>query len=668
MRAELADGRVLEFPDGTDQSVIQNTVKKMIASTQSLDAEPSIASPAIEPQAQPVGAAQPVAPVKKSMGELVSEKMGAFNNLITGEDRMTPEMESMQSIGDAPELNEMSVPAFKASFGLLSTGKTSSLQGILKQQFGDNVQFREDSKGNAIVDFPSGSYALNKPGLSAQDLIRGAFDIAAFTPAGRGATALGVGMKSAATEAGIESLESSVGGEFSPEEVVMAGGFGAAAKGVEKLVGAIYRAFKGRVPDEVAQAARESGIPLMTSDVIPPQTFAGRMAQQTGEKIPLAGTGSLREAQQQLRERAVSNTIEKYGEFSYPAIINSLKTQKDKIKKAAGNVLESVGNKLDDVGEIPLTSTKEAIKQAREELGKPGVFKSTQALDDLDEVVRVLDEAPQSFTTLKENRTAFREIVAGADKAERTQLTSRAKSLLERVQKAMTDDMTNFAKSNLEPQDFAKWQKANKVYANEAVKLTKTRLKNVLDKGDVTPESVKNMLFSQNPSEVNLLYKSLGNEGKRNTRSAIISRVVNDLSRRQHGITPNSFASEMKKYGLQVDTFFKGEEKAQLQGLLKALNATRRAQDAAITTPTGQQVIGGGTALSLWVDPVSTVGAGGTLGGLARLYESAPVRNALLRLDSVPVGSTKFDQALTEFVEILQPAIQTMREQMQDTE
>ena len=30
IRAELADGRVLEFPDGTNPSVIQSTVKRII--------------------------------------------------------------------------------------------------------------------------------------------------------------------------------------------------------------------------------------------------------------------------------------------------------------------------------------------------------------------------------------------------------------------------------------------------------------------------------------------------------------------------------------------------------------------------------------------------------------------------------------------------------------
>ena len=57
MRAELADGRVLEFPDGTDPSVIQATVKKVISSTPlgdkagPQDIPQGIANP--PPQAQP---------------------------------------------------------------------------------------------------------------------------------------------------------------------------------------------------------------------------------------------------------------------------------------------------------------------------------------------------------------------------------------------------------------------------------------------------------------------------------------------------------------------------------------------------------------------------------------------------------------------------------------
>ena len=181
--------------------------------------------------------------------------------------------------------------------------------------------------------------------------------------------------------------------------------------------------------------------------------------------------------------------------------------------------------------------------------------------------------------------------------------------------------------------------------------------------GDVAPERVRTMLFSQQPSDVKRLYDGLTFEGRQNARAAIISDVVSKLRDRASGFTPNSFASELKKRGLQVSTFFKGEEKKQLEGLMKLLNATRRAQDAAVTTPTGQTLLGAGTGYLAFTDLFGTAGTLGTLGGLSRLYESAPVRNALLRLRSVPPGSTQFEQALREAQTALNAALQSARDE-----
>lgn len=616
--------------------------------------------------AQPVEAEQVTEiPSAQAQGAGMMQRIG---QAITGSERMTPEMEQLEEIGSAPELNRMSVPAFKASLGLLATGETESLKAIMQQQFGQDVSFQEDAAGNTIVNLPSGSYALNKPGISPQDIARTVFDVLAFTPAGRAATIPSAGVRSAATQAAIEGGEVLAGGEADPVDIALAGGLGLGSKALEMGGGAAYRALRGQPAQETVEAATRAGIPTLTTDVIPPQTFAGRMAQQTGEKIPFAGTGGMRQAQQQLREEAVEKFTQKYGDFSYDAIVGSLKAQKDRIKSAAGGVMEATGRKLDDLGTIPTTRTQAAIDDVSGELVKKGVIPSQSAMDDLAVLTGALKEGPQTFSSLKENRTLFREIVKGADKAERTQLTSRAKALLQRVENAMKQDMDDFAKKNLSPQEFAKWQKANRVYAGEAAKLTKTRLKNVLDKGDLQPEAVRNLLFSRSPSEVDMLYKSLDATGRANARAAIINKVVDDLSKRQAGITPNSFATELGKYGLQTNKFFKGEEKRALNGLLKALNATRRAQEAVVTTPTGQTVLGAGAGLSMWFDPTGTLGTAGTLGGLSRLYESAPVRNALLRLDSIPAGSTRFEQALRELDAVMLPLIQTARERISERE
>jgi len=52
-----------------------------------------------------------------AVGEPLPPERGIVD-MFTGESLMTPKMRNLQEIGQAPELNEMSVPAFKAAFGL----------------------------------------------------------------------------------------------------------------------------------------------------------------------------------------------------------------------------------------------------------------------------------------------------------------------------------------------------------------------------------------------------------------------------------------------------------------------------------------------------------------------------------------------------------------------
>jgi len=142
-----------------------------------------------------------------------------------------------------------------------------------------------------------------------------------------------------------------------------------------------------------------------------------------------------------------------------------------------------------------------------------------------------------------------------------------------------------------------------------------------------------------------------------------VSKIINDLNRRASGVTPNSFASELRKYNSQVGAFFRGNERRQLEGLGRVLDTTRRAQDASVTTPTGQQLIGGLSITGLYLDPVATLGAAGTVGGLARLYESAPVRTALLRLGSTPPDSSRYAQSVLNAQAAMTAAAQKERDQ-----
>ena len=592
-----------------------------------------------------------------------SNDVGFVQDIFTGENRMTPKLEGLPDLGSAPELNEMSVRAFKSALGAMTTGDEKELTAIMKKQYGNEVDFTKDEKGNVIVKFPSGEYPLNKPGFSPQDIPKTVADMTLFGRAAKAKTITGAVTANAAVQGAIEAVSERLGGTFDENKVMMAGLLGGGLKGLENAIGTIYRSAKGAMTGESAKLldeAVEAGIPIKTSDVLPPQTFPGKIAQQTGEKVPFVGTAGTRETQQEFRQEAVDELAKKYDSFSYDAIINSLKDKKNTVMKAAGNTLEKAGNKLDEAGEIATEHTLRSIDDATAELTKPGVISSAKGLDDLSQLITALKE-PQTYTTLKENRTAFRDIVDQLDPAARSQLTSRAKALLGKVEKGMTVDMMAFAKNNLPANEFRQLKNANKVWAQESSKLKNTKLKTILDKGDFTPERVKGMLFSKNKSEIESLYGSLTSEGRANSRAAIISEIAKNSAKRKDGFTPNAFSSEIKKYDEQVKVFFKGEERRKLNGLRSVLESTARAQEAAITTPTGQSLIGGMTGYAAFTDLGATAGLLGTVGGLARLYESPSVRNALLKLGGTPKGSTGFEKALLSAQQAINAAAQTLQ-------
>jgi hypothetical protein len=138
---------------------------------------------------------------------------------ISGEKRMTPEMDKLPPVGNAPELNAMSVLAAKMGWMQLF-GSDKSQMDVLSEM---GATFRTDEKGNDIVDLPSGSYALNKPGLSPSDASRFVAQTAAMGPAAEVAGPIRAGLAMGATEAATEGITSALGGDnMSPVQIGVA--------------------------------------------------------------------------------------------------------------------------------------------------------------------------------------------------------------------------------------------------------------------------------------------------------------------------------------------------------------------------------------------------------------------------------------------------------------
>jgi len=251
------------------------------------------------------------------------EKVGDF---FTGSLRMTPEMESMQELGAAPEMNEMSMAALKASAGLLTSGDDESLKKMLSKQYGDRVSFESDSAGNTIVNFPSGKWALNKPGLSGQDFTRTIAQMLAFSVApvaGVGAKLAGaakagaVGGASGATSAGIEAVQSGLGGDFKISNVIL----DTVAAGALEAVPEILKAYKSRTGEAATQATKAA-------------------TESETARIGQALSPEAQAAKQESFSKGLVETIEKTGK-KQPAAIRDFASEvlpDEEVLKAAKNL------------------------------------------------------------------------------------------------------------------------------------------------------------------------------------------------------------------------------------------------------------------------------------------------------------------------------------------
>lgn len=415
---------------------------------------------------------------------------------------------------------------------------------------------------------------------------------------------------------------------------------GGAINQLGRAAGAAYRGIRGTIAPEAQQAiqfANAADVPLHTTDILQPNSRVGRMAQTTAENIPFAGTSTMRSSQQEARSQLVDEFASRFGEYDPSIVIGSLKAKTSGIRKAAGNRLEQVQSAMTGVNIQPTR----AIQQIDDEIGKLkklGQVADTDTISKLQAYRNELAKGDVDLEQLSRLRTQFRMDVRG----ERTQMPPPAEAAVQRVYRAMTGDIDNSIGQNLGNDTLRRYKQANAVYADEASKLQNTRLKNVLMKGDLTPEVVNNMLFSKNKSEVQNLYRSVGQVGRAQMRNGIIGKAME-----KSGGSPDQFLRQVNLMSNQTGIAFKGRDAAYLKGLKNYLESTKRAGQAGVTTPTGQQTIPFILGIGTVTNP-ALVGVGGGYGLLARMYESTPARNAMLRLANTPRGSTAFEKAVSD--------------------
>jgi hypothetical protein len=624
IKIELFDGTVLEFPEGTPQSVIDATAKKETLARKPAQVEVVSAPDMTNDMVRGVGlAARNVAQGAAGTVGLVYDPIAATQNYLFGSD-VQPLREQVKRV-----LTELGVPepqnAMERVIGAIGEGMV-----------GAGAQAKVAQAGAKLLQ---GGAKMVATSMAAQP----AAQVAGGAGAGAGAqtaSEMGVGP-------GGQLLAGLAGG--------LAGGR-AATTTTETPSAALPAAIR---------EAEQAGVRVMTTDVVPPTTFAGRWLQRTGEMIPMAGTGGPRAAQQQERIDASVDLLRNYGVAEASAADSTAvaNVAKDLMTRRSADLTKYTGMKTEVINRLGSTGQPVAVGRAvakiNEEIARLEEISPTQFKPVIDRLTTWRDDLTgtrevtlpngtkqavaqgQSLPVIEVLRKQIGESFADPSLAA---VRGEGEKVLSRIYAPLREDMADYIKANGQRRDFDKWNIANKQLAGMAGELELNVLKNVLAKGDATPEVVRTMLFSTKPSDIKTLYRNLSADGKRNARTAVLQEAFNDVSRNFENLSPDQFKRALIRKGAPIGVFFSGDDLKAVEGLIRTLKMTERGGVAGVSPPTGVQAVPvvGAAALT---DILGGFGAGITaaasIGGIARLYESAPVRNLLLKLPQVKAGSAE---------------------------
>lgn len=442
-----------------------------------------------------------------------------------------------------------------------------------------------------------------------------------------------------------------------------------------RVAGTEIRAPSSALPEAIREA-EGAGVRVMTTDAVPPTTFAGRWLQRTGEMIPVTGTGGPRAAQQQERIDAATDLLRNYGVSEMSAsdttvlsnVADDLLRRRSELLTRYTGMKNDVITGLQDAGPVDVTRTVSAIDQeiaSLRGLGSDAYEPVIARLEDWkraitgtrevtlpDGTVR-LDQSGQPITNIEQLR---RDIGRAFTSPELSSIRTTGEQSLNRIYGPLREDMGDFIRANGQRRDFDRWNIANRQLSDMAQELEIGVLRRSLQQGEVSPEVIRSALFSNRPSEVRTIYRNLSADGKRNARTAVLQEAFNRAGGNFDELSPDQFKRQLMRLSGPIGVTFSGADLRAVEGLVRVLRMTERAGQAGVSPPTGVQnlpVLGGTFLVDLFGGAGAATGSAATIGGLARAYESAPVRNLLMRVPQVASGSREE----TEFLNRLTAAI-----------
>lgn len=404
-----------------------------------------------------------------------------------------------------------------------------------------------------------------------------------------------------------------------------------------------------KVAGEIADIEK-MGTRVATSDVFKPKGRGAKLLERAAESTVGPSSG-YRAAQQAERTDMIKNFARQYGAEEVAPYIDQVykdldKTWSNKLSKAATDKKEVI-KRLDQNGVVPIDKTKAKIDTEIARLKAESPSGGNNALiQELENFKTDIDG--QSLTKIEAARKRLGNNLA--QNRDLAHLKDEGQKIAGGLYRDLNDEMGDFIKTQGGKNDFVKWKVSNKKITKLNENLRYQTLRSVLAKGRQTPEDVRRLLMSAKPSEVKLLYRNLSPQGRKHAQMALIQEAVEKTGGFDE-FTPDKFKNQLKRMKKQTGVFFTGQDEKAIEGIYKALKMTEKAGEGTAATMTGLSNLPYVTTiLGGMVGGMQAGGVGSAVGALAfpltmsaatRIYNSKPIRNALIKIAYSPKGSVK---------------------------
>lgn len=493
--------------------------------------------------------------------------------------------------------------------------------------------------------------------------------------AGQGATVAARMGSSALANAAASGVQFVPEGESRLLNMGLGGIFGAGGQllgeGLGRFGRKIINTFTRQGMDDTARTVIEAGekanVPVYFDDVT--QSANAKRAGQLAEHVPVVGTGGGRAAQAQAAQEAVERKLvelkaDGLSDDYFGEIQSSLKANLRSLKQTAKSLYDRAEQALDPLGEVPVDSFRKTLRQGisseleKGSLADTGLIAKLQKYLDSpqlqsSEIVMEgakVSERAAKFSDLRRLRSDLGDEIADYYKGRNAAIGAKGVAILQRAKEALDSDLAAFVSK---AGDKGKaWREADRFYREKLVPFKSTALKNLVNSPE--PEKAWRYLVSSGGlgSRSRQLYEALNEKGRAAVRYGLAKEAFDRATADNRPFSPGRFASYLENMKEPVETFFRGTDKAEIDGLTKLMRHIERAGAYMENPPTGQRVVSAAMAASVF-NPATLKAAtalAGSAGGIRLLFQTQVGRDFLLASSKAQPGTAKFDKLLHNIV------------------